>query len=160
MTNHIFREPRPGFVAHTAASIILLDDKAMNDWVGVCTGNFFQAGAKTVATMSKYPGSQEPTESPYSEYWCPEKPMFAHLGANPELARLFGGAMVSLTGGEGYELSYLIDNYPWAELDKKGGTFVDVSLTLGGDVMHGMIYIMTLHCLHSSQDCFLFVLAY
>lgn len=36
MTNRIFKEVKPGVVAHTAASRVLAEDKAMQDWVGFC----------------------------------------------------------------------------------------------------------------------------
>jgi hypothetical protein len=124
MTNRLFTEPRPGYVAHTAASRILLDDAAMSDWVGVCASEFFQAAAKSVEALQKHPASQETTEAGYAEYWCPGKPMFASLSADPVRAKRFGGAMVSLTGGEGYEPSYLVENYPWGELGE--ATVVDV----------------------------------
>jgi hypothetical protein len=41
--------------------------------------------------------------------------------------------MVSLTGGEGYELSYLLANYDWASIDAASVTLVDV----GGS--HGFV---------------------
>lgn len=124
MTNRIFHEPRPGYVAHTAASRILLDDLAMSDWVGVCATEFFQAAAKSVEALQTHGNSQETTEAGYAEYWCPGKPMFAYVSADPMRAKRFGGAMVSLTGGEGYEPQYLVDNYPWEELGET--TVVDV----------------------------------
>jgi len=43
--------------------------------------------------------------------------------------------MKSLTGGEGYEVSYLLDNYDWASIDEIGGTVVDV----GGS--HGFVCV-------------------
>lgn len=43
--------------------------------------------------------------------------------------------MKSLTGGEGYEVSYLLDNYDWASIDENGGTVVDV----GGS--HGFVCV-------------------
>ncbi len=43
--------------------------------------------------------------------------------------------MQSLTGGEGYELSYLLDNYDWASLDAVSGTVVDI----GGS--HGFVCV-------------------
>ena len=46
-----------------------------------------------------------------------------------------GGAMVSITGGEGYELSYLLNHYPWSTIDSISGTVVDV----GGS--HGFVCI-------------------
>lgn len=124
MTNRIFTEPRPGYVAHTAASRVLLDDAAMVDWVGVCTSEFFQAAANSVEALQKFGNSQDPTETGYSEYWCPGKPMFETMLADPMRGKRFGGAMISLTGGEGYEVDYVVDNYPWEELGD--ATVVDV----------------------------------
>lgn len=43
--------------------------------------------------------------------------------------------MVSLTGGEGYELSYLLQNYDWATLNAAGATLVDI----GGS--HGFVSV-------------------
>ena len=45
--------------------------------------------------------------------------------------------MQSLTGGEGYEISYLLDNYDWGTIDALpgGGTVVDV----GGS--HGFVCV-------------------
>jgi hypothetical protein len=128
MTNRIFTEPRPGYVAHTSTSRVLRDDHAMVDWVGVCSAEFFQAAAKTVEALEKFPSSQEANEAGYAEYWCPGKPMFAVMGADPDRAKRFGGAMVSLTGGEGYEPQYLVDGYPWEELGE--ATVVDVCCAL------------------------------
>jgi hypothetical protein len=59
--------------------------------------------------------------------------MFVTLGKSPQRAKRFGRAMASLTGGEGYELSYLLSNYDWAALDAVSGTLVDV----GGS--HGFV---------------------
>ena len=59
--------------------------------------------------------------------------MFVTMGKSPQRAKRFGGAMVSLTGGEGYELSYLLSNYDWAAIDAISGTLVDV----GGS--HGFV---------------------
>lgn len=116
MTNRVFCEPHAGRVAHTAASRILLDDPAMADWVGICASEFFQAAANTVEAQRKFPNSHEPSEAGFAEYHSPGKPLFATLGADPVRAKRFGGGMVSLTGGEGYEPQYLVDNYPWGEL--------------------------------------------
>jgi hypothetical protein len=125
MTNRIFREPREGYVAHTAASRLLLEDAQMADWVGVCSAECFPASARTVDAMLQFPGSQEPTQTGYSLAFCPGNPMFALIGQDPVRAKRFGGAMRSLTEGEGYEVEYIVDNYPWAELGE--ATVVDVS---------------------------------
>ena len=129
ITNRIFREPRDGFVAHTAASAVFLKDQQMVDWSGLCSTEFFGAAAKTVEAMKQYPSSQEPHETGYSLYHCPNQPMFAHIAKDPARAKQFGNAMASLTAGEGYEVEYTVNNYPWKELDEKGATIVDVSIS-------------------------------
>jgi hypothetical protein len=116
MTNRIFRESRDGYVAHTAVSRVLRDDEQMIGWVGVNCSEFVPASAKTVDSMIQYPASQEPSESGFSLAHAPGVPMFAVLGREPARAQRMGAAMVSLTGGEGYEPEYLVDGYPWAEL--------------------------------------------
>lgn len=96
----------------------------MIDWVGLCSAEFFPAAARTIDAMDKYPASQEPTQTGYSLAWCPDKPMFMEIGKDPARAKRFGGAMSSLTGGEGYEIEHLVDNYPWEDLGD--ATIVDV----------------------------------
>lgn len=131
MTNRIFCEPRDGYVAHTAASRAMLDDATLNDWVGLCSSDFFPAAARTVDAMEKWPGSQEPTQCGFSVAWNIDVPMFVEIGRNPARAKRFGRAMQSLTGGEGYEVDYLVNGWPWDALGS--ATVVDV----GGS--HGFV---------------------
>jgi hypothetical protein len=127
MTCRVFREPREGYVAHTATSAVLFKDQQMNDWSGLNLDEFFPAAANAVEAMKRYPGSQEPNETAFSIAHCPGQPMFATISKDPTRAKRFSNAMESLTGGEGYEIKYMVDNYPWKELDEKGGLIVDVS---------------------------------
>ncbi|EHL00193.1 putative Sterigmatocystin 8-O-methyltransferase [Glarea lozoyensis 74030] len=57
--------------------------------------------------------------------------MFVTFGKSPLRAKRMSGAMASLTGGEGYELSYLLDNYDWASLNASKATIVDVGGSIG-----------------------------
>ncbi|KAL2349851.1 O-methyltransferase [Cryomyces antarcticus] len=133
MTNRIFRESRDGYVAHTAVSRILVDDPRMSDWVGLCSSDFFPSAAHTVSAMIKFPMSQEPSQTGFNLGFNVEVPMFVEIGKDPARAKRFGGGMTSLTGGEGYEVEYLVDGYPWAELGE--ATVVDV----GGS--HGFVCV-------------------
>jgi hypothetical protein len=45
MTNHIFCEPRPGVVAHTAASRLLAENSLVRDFVGMGSEETFQSAA-------------------------------------------------------------------------------------------------------------------
>lgn len=68
-----------------------------------------------------------------------KEPMFATFGKDAERARRMGRAMVSLTGGEGYEVSYFVENCDLGDVDAKGGVFVDV----GGS--HGFVCVDLAH---------------
>ena len=63
MTKHIFREPRTGFVIHTAASRLLAEDAQLRDWVSASTSEMWQAAAQTVNALVRFPGSQEPNQT-------------------------------------------------------------------------------------------------
>ena len=63
ITKHIFKEPRKGVVAHTAASRLLAENAEIRDWVGVNTDELWQAASQTVNALLKYPGSQEPNQT-------------------------------------------------------------------------------------------------
>ena len=49
MTNHIFCEPREGAVAHTAASRLLAENKAVEDFVGALSEEKFKAAANVIS---------------------------------------------------------------------------------------------------------------
>jgi hypothetical protein len=61
--------------------------------------------------------------------------MFATFSKDPVRGKRFGGAMVSLTGGEGYEVKYFVDTYDLGPINDNAGTFVDV----GGS--HGFVAV-------------------
>ena len=63
MTKHIFKEPRKGMVAHTAASKLLADDAQIHDWVGASTDELWQGASQTVNALVKWPDSQEPNQT-------------------------------------------------------------------------------------------------
>ncbi|KAF8860220.1 S-adenosyl-L-methionine-dependent methyltransferase [Acephala macrosclerotiorum] len=137
MTNRIFKEVEPGVVAHTAASRVLAEDKAMQDWVGFCVEDIWPAASRVVDAINLNPSASEPTQAGFqlSNNTLDIEPMFVTFGKSPLRAKRMGGAMTSLTGGEGYEVSYLINNYDWASIDAKSGTVVDI----GGS--HGFVCV-------------------
>jgi hypothetical protein len=87
--------------------------------------------------MLRFPGSQENTQAGFQVAFdtVDKEPMFATLGKDPVRGRRFGGAMVSLTGGEGYEVKHFVDNYDMGAINDNSGTFVDV----GGS--HGFVCV-------------------
>jgi hypothetical protein len=163
MTNRIFKEVSPGVVAHTAASRVLAEDKPMQDWVGFCVEDMWpvrfpfpepsisaanssmdrlivvisQAASRTIDALTAHPSASSVLQTGFciANNTTDVEPLFVTMGRSPARAHRFGGAMKSLTSGEGYEVSYLLDNYDWASIDEIGGTVVDV----GGS--HGFVCV-------------------
>jgi hypothetical protein len=92
-----------------------------------------QAAAKVTQALTEYPSASEPTQTGFqlANNTTNVEPMFVTFGKSPLRAKRMGGAMASLTGGEGYELSYLLDNYDWASLNAAKATIVDVGGSIG-----------------------------
>ncbi|KAG5912676.1 Alpha-1,3-mannosyltransferase cmt1, partial [Claviceps sorghi] len=137
MTNRIFYEPSPGSIAHTAASRLLAEDQALQDWVGFNSEDIFPAAANVVNALRAHPEATSLTTTGFNYAFntVDKEPMFVTFGKDPARARRMGGAMASLTGGEGYEVSHFVDNYDLSDVDRRGGTFVDI----GGS--HGFMSI-------------------
>ena len=141
MTNGIFREPEPGVIAHTAASRALAEDDNLQAWIGFNCEDIFPASAHVLQALKAFPEATSLTRTGFQFAFdtVDREPMFATFGKDPARARRMGKAMVSLTGGEGYEPSYFVDvekgGYDFSDLDARGGVFVDV----GGS--HGFICV-------------------
>ncbi|TDZ75074.1 Chlorophenol O-methyltransferase [Colletotrichum trifolii] len=133
MTNRIFCEPSPGAIAHTAASRLLAEDQALQDWVGYNLEDNFPASAHVLQALKAYPEATSLTRTGFNFAFdtVDEEPMFVTFGKDPARAKRFGGAMVSLTGGEGYEIRHLVDAYDFSDVDSRGGTLVDVGGSRG-----------------------------
>jgi hypothetical protein len=126
MTNHIFCEPKKGFVAHTRSSRLMLENPQMNAWVGFFSHDIWMSLANVVNAMKKWPGSQEPTETGVNLAHGTDVAWFDFLQQDQDFAKRYSLAMEAHGGGEGFALKHTVDGYPW---DKVGeGTVVDVSV--------------------------------
>ncbi|KAJ4018180.1 hypothetical protein NW766_004258 [Fusarium irregulare] len=137
MTNKIFQEPMPGFISHTAASKILAEDANLQAWVGLNGEDFFPAGAHTLEALRADPAATSLTRTGFNHAWgtVDKEPMFATFAKDLPRGKRFAVAMASLTGGEGYEVGYFVENYDFSEVNNNEGTFVDV----GGS--HGFVCV-------------------
>ncbi|CAG9995810.1 unnamed protein product [Clonostachys byssicola] len=135
MTNHVFCEPAPGFIAHTASSRLLAQDGPLQDWVGFNSEDIFPAAASVLSAIKTYPEATSLTRTGFNVAFdtVDKEPMFATFGKDPARAKRMGGAMASLTGGEGYEVRHFVDSYDLREIDEKAGVLVDI----GGS--HGFV---------------------
>ncbi|KAI0015851.1 S-adenosyl-L-methionine-dependent methyltransferase [Xylariomycetidae sp. FL0641] len=123
MTQHIFHEPRPGFVAHTAASHLLAEDKGLYNWIRFSTNDLWHAAYHTGNAIPGF-------------LWLTERiwPCIGFFAENPEREQRFGAAMRFFTERPGLEPVHVVNGYPWNKLPEDG-TVVDV----GGS--HGIICI-------------------
>ncbi|KAK3392955.1 S-adenosyl-L-methionine-dependent methyltransferase [Podospora didyma] len=141
MTKGIFCEPSHGVIAHTAASRLLAEDADMEAWIGFNLEDIFPASAHVLEAIKTYPEATSLTQSGFCFAFdtVDKEPMFVTFGKDPNRARRMGRAMVSLTGGEGYEVSYFVNveggGYDLSDVDAAGGTFVDI----GGS--HGFVCV-------------------
>lgn len=137
MTSHIFSEPSPGIIAHTAASRLLATDDELAAWVGFNSEDIFPAAGHVVPALRAHPEATSLTRAGFQHAFqtVDVEPMFATFGKDAVRARRMGRAMASLTGGEGYEPSHFVAACDLGELNARGGTFVDV----GGS--HGFVCV-------------------
>ncbi|KAK8136213.1 O-methyltransferase [Apiospora sp. TS-2023a] len=129
MVKGIFTETRRGVVSHNAVSRLLAEDDALRDWVGASTDDLWQAAAHTCEAICKYPGSEEPNETGFALANGSDKSVYQIFAENPERAGRFGNAMRSFTEGTGFEVSHVVNGYPWADHGK--GRVVDVGGSQG-----------------------------
>jgi hypothetical protein len=125
MTNHIFREPRKGYVAHTRTSRLLAEDEQMAAWVGLLNEDIWLPMAHALDAMRKWPGSQEPNHTGMQIAYNTTDPFFKIIASSPERLRRHGKAMAAHGAGEGFGVQTLIESYDWEKIGD--GTVVDVS---------------------------------
>ncbi|KAH8696533.1 putative O-methyltransferase [Talaromyces proteolyticus] len=129
IAHRIFKEPRPGVVAHSAASREIAEDTRVASWVGANVDDMWPAAGRVVDALIKWPLATEPNQIGFSLANETNRSFYEELDKSPERARRFGGAMSCFTTSDGYSLSHLTDGYPWESISS--GTVVD----LGGS--HG-----------------------
>jgi hypothetical protein len=94
----------------------------MQALLGHMTDGAFPAAAKMCDFLEKYPGSQEPGESPYAMTFG--SPMFARGATEPHVMQRFIDAMTAWSTGDGSE--GMVKGFDWAKLG--AGKVVDVSI--------------------------------
>jgi 6-hydroxytryprostatin B O-methyltransferase len=136
MTNNLFQEPIPGYVAHTGASSIFVRQPTSAAWILHNLEDI--PTAKVIAAMEKWGDSQLTTETasqlgfeyladkPESTWWTVMESEGDGEKKGYRMQR-FGDGMSWASGGLTDKYRYLIHGFDWAGLGS--GTVVDVSLT-------------------------------
>jgi 6-hydroxytryprostatin B O-methyltransferase len=125
MTNHVFAEPKPGFIAHSATSAALVENSKMRDQrVWVTSVNVPTASAMVTA-HERWPDSTGPNETAFNAAFNTELPMYQYIAKQPELHKVFGRVMSGVGSSPKSDLKHLVNAFNWAGLGK--ATVVDVS---------------------------------
>ncbi|KAL2799532.1 S-adenosyl-L-methionine-dependent methyltransferase [Aspergillus keveii] len=132
MMYRVFTEPRPGFVAHSAASRLLSTDPAALDTVGFLVEELAPAGTKVIEAEAQWPDSAEPNETGFNVAFNTTDSFYREIAKTDERARRFGAAMRFMTSGTFYDIAHLIHGYDWSALDVPGAVVVDVGGGQGG----------------------------
>ncbi|MCJ1261072.1 hypothetical protein MMC22_000936 [Lobaria immixta] len=118
---HIFQEPRNGFIAHTAASQVLAVNSEMRQW--------------TVDALTKWRDSREPTHTGYNLAHQTDLTIFEEISNDSQRAQRYADAMTWFSTGPGFEITHLLENFPWQSLGTGivvdiGGGYGSVSIAL------------------------------
>ncbi|KAH8592329.1 hypothetical protein B0O99DRAFT_630306 [Bisporella sp. PMI_857] len=124
MTNHIFREPHPGYVAHTSSSRLIAEDPQLNAWVGLFSNDLWRPMVHQVDALTKWPNSHEPRETAFQIANNTSDTFFEIFAKSPERLKRYGTAMAANAASEGYHVQHVVEGYPWKNIGE--GTVVDV----------------------------------
>lgn len=125
--DHVFQEPTPGNVAHTASSYALsMNREGVRDWVEFMAIEINHASSKTVDAMVQfdYPIAQEVHESGFGLAF-EGKTVYQYLKDNPARGEIFGRGMDAASQSHAMKADHVIDCYDWRGLGK--ASVVDVS---------------------------------
>jgi hypothetical protein len=124
MTYHVFREPKPGIVAHTALSKALIDIPPLTSLVGFLAQELWASSTKMVDAIVKWPGSEEPNQAGFNLAHNTELPMFDFIKGDSVRAQQMAAAMALMHSDPGYNIKYTLDNFPWGAAAQ--GVLVDI----------------------------------
>ncbi|KAL2045336.1 hypothetical protein N7G274_002419 [Stereocaulon virgatum] len=133
IARHVFKEPKVGSIAHTAASKLLLDNPLLEAWILNIAEEFWPSLTRMVDATATWPGSQEPNETGYSLSHNTNENPFDVIKKEPKRQEQFVNAMNYSHLHSSYSMDHLIDNFNFGSIG--AGTIVDV----GGS--HGQVSI-------------------
>jgi hypothetical protein len=128
-SQHIFKETRKGYVAHTSISKQIAENPLMRDWIAFKCNEEWRAAPRIVDAMAKWPGSEEPEHTAWVLANNATESLAKEIVKYPERLRRLPGAMQMAESGDGLQPKYCVDYLDWTNVH----TFVDVG-GAGGSV--------------------------
>ncbi|KAH8588162.1 sterigmatocystin 8-O-methyltransferase [Bisporella sp. PMI_857] len=134
MTMRIFCEPRKGVVAHTARSVLLREQRILN-FIRNGREEMIPAALRTVEALSRWPNSEEPTQTGFALANNTDIPIYKVLEADPTRAKRFADTMNIFTKGKGFAVSHVASGFDWQGLGNAivvdvGGSSGHISIAL------------------------------
>ncbi|KAL1600858.1 hypothetical protein SLS60_007246 [Paraconiothyrium brasiliense] len=131
LNHHLFEEPSPGVVAHSALTKALAEDPDLRDAIQNAVEEFLPSSYRLVDAMERWPKSEENWETAFSLAHDTNSSMWEYFRAHPEKGSRFAKAMSYSSGKKDHDTDLLLANVAWPD----DGVVVDV----GGS--HGSIAI-------------------
>ncbi|KAI0887772.1 S-adenosyl-L-methionine-dependent methyltransferase [Annulohypoxylon maeteangense] len=120
ITHRLFDEKRPGYVSHSASSLVLLEDEELRCTVQYSFDEMLKAAADSNVSLKQYPSESDSTHCPF--YTRHGLPLFQYYAKYPDKAARFAKAMAGATRMDRH-IRELRDCFSWGDLK---GTVVDV----------------------------------
>ena len=124
---HPLTEPRPGFIAHVAASKLLVIDTSLVGRVWFMAEESYHASAKIVEAIERWGTGGSHNETAFNIAFDTELPLFEWLGQHPGVMARFAEAMKANANSESYNVSHAAAGYNWKGLG--ASLVVDVSIS-------------------------------
>jgi hypothetical protein len=129
MASHIFHEPRPGYVEHTAASRAFVTE-GTKEVIGFITEDAFPCANAQIAALEKWGhGSPEANESGFSNAFDTKLSVFEFYKQDPVRGARFAKCMHYQTKGDSLSIKNVVRGFDWAALGPV--TVVDIAGSLG-----------------------------
>jgi hypothetical protein len=131
---HIFAEPRPNSVCHTAESLLLVEDALLSGWINLISNDVWPSTPHIVPAMRKWAGSQEPNETAHAEINGGDS-LWDALAKDPVKAARFAQGMKFLQVNPSYDATHLCTALEWdhdcsISMVDVGGSIGHISQTL------------------------------
>lgn len=126
---HVFCEPQPDHVAHTASSKLLLH-WGVGQFNGFISEDTFSIASKQIEALEKWGhGSQEPNQAALNYAYHTDKPMYDYYEENADVRERFSKLMTYVSGMHYMSDVHIAAGFDWAALGE--GTVVDVAGNVG-----------------------------
>lgn len=124
ISHGVFREPIYDHVAHTPASMSLLDPN-VRAWAEYQTTDSMKSSTCLAEALTKWPGSPHQHETAFNLAHDTDLPMYKYFNRAPGKMERFRKAMAGMAHNPALSTSHALAGYPWRDL-KHGASIVDI----------------------------------